>query len=556
MYSESELQHILSDLLGLPAETELVEFKKAENSFSDTELGEYFSALSNEANLKGIDHAWIVFGIDNNTHAVLGTHYKSSRPSLDEMKKKIADQTTNRITFDEIYEVTYTGKRVIMFQVPAAPQGIPVAYQGHYYGRDNESLVALNLHEIELIRGQVSKVDWSAQVVEGATIDDLDKEAIEKAREKYAQKHPHLEEDMKEWSDVQFLNYARVLRAGKVTNTAIILLGKPESEVLISPAVAKLRWIVKDSAGIERDYLIESCPMILAEDRIYDKIRNLKYRNINPALATLFPDEVDTYEPYVIREAMNNAIAHQDYAKGAMINVMEYEDRLIFTNAGIFLPGTIQRVLESENPEDRYQNKFLAQAMVELKMVDTIGSGIRRMFNYQKKRLFPMPVYDFVDERVKVTIIGRVINESYARQLALNTSLTLIEIEMLNRVQLGRPLTDAEVAYLRKKGLVEGRKNNLFLSAYVAAKSKQNRLKADYIKNKSFDDEFFKKQIIAYLEKFGKASRKEIDTLLLPKLSDALNETQKINKVTNLLASLRRNGIIRQGDGRYWFLVK
>jgi ATP-dependent DNA helicase RecG len=87
----------------LPAEIETVEFKKASNGFNDAELGQYFSALSNEANLKGLEFAWLVFGIDNKTHSILGSQYKSTRKSLDEMKKVIADQTTNRITFEEIY---------------------------------------------------------------------------------------------------------------------------------------------------------------------------------------------------------------------------------------------------------------------------------------------------------------------------------------------------------------------------------------------------------------------------------------------------------------------
>ena len=102
MYTFSELRDLLNKLQTMPAETEIVEFKKAENSFPDSELGEYFSALANEANLKGADKSWLVFGVDNNTHRVLGSNYKSTRPSLDEMKKRVADQTTNRITFDEI----------------------------------------------------------------------------------------------------------------------------------------------------------------------------------------------------------------------------------------------------------------------------------------------------------------------------------------------------------------------------------------------------------------------------------------------------------------------
>ena len=113
----------------------MVEFKRAERNFDDRDLGQYFSALSNEANLKGVSRAWLVFGVENHTHEVVGSQYKNSRPALDAMKKKIADQTTGRHTFVEIHELRYkNGKRVVMFEIPPAPQGIPIDYQGHYYG--------------------------------------------------------------------------------------------------------------------------------------------------------------------------------------------------------------------------------------------------------------------------------------------------------------------------------------------------------------------------------------------------------------------------------------
>ena len=126
-----ELTNILDSLLTLPAETEVVEFKRAERNFDDRDLGQYFSALSNEANLKGVSRAWLVFGVENHTHEVVGSQYKNSRPALDAMKKKIADQTTGRHTFVEIHELQYrNGKRVVMFEIPPAPQGIPIDYQG------------------------------------------------------------------------------------------------------------------------------------------------------------------------------------------------------------------------------------------------------------------------------------------------------------------------------------------------------------------------------------------------------------------------------------------
>lgn len=549
-----ELIKLLENLIHLPGENEIVEFKKAQNGFDTQKLGEYFSALSNEANLGQEEFAWLLFGIHDKTHAVLGSSYKPTRPSLDALKREIAEGTNCGITFTEIYEVMYKGKRVVMFQIPAAPKGIPTSYKGHYYGRDGESLVALSLHELESIRNQSRQSDWSARIVKGATLDDLDPKAISIARSLYSAKNKNNAAEIAEWDDVTFLNKAKLTIKGQITNAAIVLLGKEESEVLISPAIAKIRWILKDSQGVERDYEIKSCPFIISIEEIYQKIRNLKYRYINPEFRTLFPEEVDTYEPYVIREAINNAIAHQDYTLGGQINVVEYEDRLVFTNKGSFIPRTISNVLKDNAPEEVYRNPFLARAMVGLQMVDTIGSGIRKMFNFQRQRLFPLPDYLIENNRVQVTIIGKILNMEYANILAKKQELTLVEVEALNRVQLNRPITDEEISYLRKKKLIEGRKPNLFIAKPVAQQLGQ---KIVYSNNKGFEDSYYCDLILKALTEHGTLTKKEVIGLLWNKLPDVLEDDQKLIKVKNLLSKLRSCGKIvnhRQGSISNWRL--
>lgn len=554
MSSESEILSVLETLLTMPSETETVEFKKAENTFSDSDLGKYFSALSNEANLKRTRHAWLLLGVDNNTHQVVGTQYKPTRAALDEVKKKLADQTTNRITFEEIYVIEKSGKRVVLFQIPPAPQGIPVAYQGHYYGRDGESLVALNLHEMETIRNQRIEDDWSAQTVVQADLTDLDSEAVKKARELYQAAHPEKKNEMQAWNDVTFLNKAKITIKGKITNAAILLLGKPESEALITPAVAQIKWILKDSNGIERDYQIFSCPFVLAVDKVYSKIRNLKYRYINPEFQTLFPEEIDTYEPYVIREAINNAIAHQDYRLGGQINVVEYDDKLVFSNKGSFIPGKIDYVLINDAPEEHYRNRFLCNAMVGLKMVDTIGSGIRKMYNYQKKRLFPAPIYDLSEERVSVTITGKIIDMNYASLLARNPNLSLMDIELLNRVQLKGMLTKNEIGYLRKHKLIEGRKSNLYISKGVAQTTGQRVV---YSKHKGLDGKACEEMLLNSLRDHRSLSKPEIVELLWNVLPDVLTDEQKRAKIKNLLYKLKKQKKIYcnvRGNASEWYI--
>ena len=553
--SPEQLANILKSLLHMPAENEVVEFKKAANGFDDHQLGQYFSALSNEANLKGQKCAWLVFGVENATHEVVGSQYKNTRPSLDAMKKKIADQTTGRHTFTEIYELRYTnGKRVVMFEIPPAPLGMPIAYQGHYYGRDGESLEALGIGEIETIRNQVRVKDWSAEVLEDASLDDIDPIALAKAKELYINAHQEKAEEATTWDDLTFLNKAKIAKRGKITKAAIVLLGKEESEHLISPAVAKIKWILRGSDNVERDYAIITCPFVLAVDKVYKKIRNLKYRYINPEHRTLFPEEIDTYEPYVIREALNNAIAHQDYTLGGQINVVEYEDKLVFSNKGSFIPGNIERVLISDAPEENYRNQFLATAMVGLKMVDTIGSGIRKMYNFQRKRLFPLPDYNLSNNRVEVTITGKIMDMNYANILAANTDLSLMDIELLNRIQLGRPLSDDEIVRLRSKKLIEGRKPNVYIAKHIAQKVGK---KIEYSGHKGLIGKSCEEFLLNALRDHKSLTRKEIDQLLWKLLPDVLSDTQKKSKITNLLTKLRKLGKIKNaanGTHSDWFI--
>lgn len=197
------------------------------------------------------------------------------------------------------------------------------------------------------------------------------------------------------------------------------------------------------------------------------------------------------------------------------------------------------------------------EAMCNIGMAETEGGGIKKLFIQQRKRFFPMPIYTLSDQKVRCEIQGKVVNEDFARILVNNPELSLPEIILLDKVQKRGydSLTDDAITLLRKKKFVEGRKTNLFLSYKIVEKSKQVGLKASYIKNKSFNDAYYKKLIEDYLLRFGTASRTDLDELLLDKLPAVLNESQKYNKVTNLLASLRKAGVIHVVK-RKWLLVK
>lgn len=534
-------------------ETEWLEFKtnisESHSSITYEGVGKYISGISNVACLKDKAYGYLVLGVQDGTWDIVGTNLRMAEAKISNQDYELwlRKNLSPMISF-EIEEFDYNGNHIVMFIIPAT-NSEPVNFKGEAYVRVGSNLTKLKDFPDYIRKIYHSQNDWSGEIIDEATFDDLDPEAIAKAREWYANKHEHLREEMKVWDDTTFLNKARITKKGKITNTAILLLGKPESEHLISPAIARIRWILKDSNGNERDYSIETCPFVLAVSRIFSKIRNLKYRYMNPALLELVPDELETYDPFTIREALNNAIAHQDYSYHGMINVIEHEDRLIFSNVGGFIPDNIHNVLQNDAPEERYRNPFLVGAMVELKMVDTIGSGIRRMFNLQKQRFFPMPDYDFSDNKVKLTIVSKVLDMDYAALLAKDHSLNLMEMELLSRIQMHRNLTDYEIAYLRKRKLVEGRKNALYVAKTVASNIGK---KADYTKNKGLDDKYYKDLLSKFIKQHKKVCRKDVDELLLTKLPEALTEKQKITKIGHLLSALKKAGVIRLGEKKMW----
>jgi ATP-dependent DNA helicase RecG len=159
---DAELRKTFEQLLALPAENEWLEFREAKTSINFEEMGQYFSALSNEANLKSRPCGWLILGVRDKDRQIIGTRYRTARSELDKLKHEIANHTINRITFVEIHELYVTGRRAIMFQIPPAPKGVPTTWKGHFYGREGESIGPLTLQEIDQIRNQGKTPDWSA----------------------------------------------------------------------------------------------------------------------------------------------------------------------------------------------------------------------------------------------------------------------------------------------------------------------------------------------------------------------------------------------------------
>ena len=542
--TDTELQQTMQHLLAA-WEGECVEFKDANDNFSTSDIGKYFSALSNEANLRGLPAAWLVFGVANATRRIIGTHYRRDRERLHALKHQIAQGTDPSTSFREIHELHTPDGRVVLFEIPAAPRGIPIAWQTHCFARAGSSLTGLSIAKQDEIRSQGLADDWSGIVMRNATLADLDPGALAKARAifaaRYAGRIP--EPTVRSWDDATFLERARLTVRGGITRACLLLLGREQATALLNPYVAEMSWKLE---GPERGYEHFHPPFLLNTSRLFQRIRPLRLSFL-PA-GQLLPVDVQKYDERIVLEALHNCIAHQDYTRCERILVIERLGELEFQNAGEFFDGTPDDYIRSNRSPRRYRNRFLAEAMVALRMIDTMGFGIREvMWKGQASRYLPLPDYDLSEPgHVKLRIQGRFIDENYSRALLTHADMPWSDVLALDAVQKGRLPEDDLVQSLRQRGLIEGRKPRLHVTADVAAATDTE---AEYIRHRAFDDRYFCDLILDYLKTFRHGQRTDFERLLAGKLSDLLSGKQKARKINNLLQRLRREGKVA-ADGR------
>ena len=548
-YTQKELESMLEEFRASPAEPSWLEFKTGLKD--SVQIAKYISGLANVAAYAGSTHGYLVWGVQNGTHEIVGTDFD---PDVVLAEKNQPLRLWLRLVVKpqiqyEFYSFEIGGIKVVMLEVEAAYRQ-PVTFRGCAYVRIGSSLTELS--KAPKIAESIYRTighDWSAELLRGEGLDALDADALACAKREFAQKHKgeRCIEDMAEWDDITFLNKARLAIDGELTRACILLLGKAEKAHLVRPAFARITWHLMDNDGNTLDFHHFGLPLLTGARDALARIRSIMLR-VMPEGAFM-PVEIQQYDAWVLREALHNCIAHQDYEKRCDVVVSEFPDRVVFANAGDFRPGSVESaVFGNSRPRD-YPNQQLVDAMVELNMIDTLGSGIRRMFMTQKKNFMPMPDYDLSDSEVKVTVIGKILDERFSRMLISKTDLPLDSVVALDAIQKGRRIERDMAVRLRKQKLVEGRYPKLYIASRLAEKT--NRVE-EYLEAKGYDDAFYMQKVLEFICMRKEATREEIDGLLLKHLSTVLTEEQKKRKIANLLSlkMQRRMKWIRNVGGR------
>ena len=533
-------------------ENRYLEFK---SNYQDAQkLGKYISALSNGACLDRQDFAYLYFGINDETLDAEGTTFDPLRTKAignQDLELYLRQYISPKINFS-IDTFLYENKtRMVVFKIPAAVNE-PTCFMGKSYIRVDSHITELSPY-VEWTRTIYnSKIDWTAEIIEEATINDLDPEAIDLARKGFKQRYPDLAKDVDMWSDTTFLDKAKLTQDGKITRAALLLVGREEKAYLLNH-ISQLVWKCFQEGEIFGD--IYTIPYIKTTSKLLNRIRNYRFK-IYPS-NSLIPAEVWKYDTESILEGLHNCIAHQDYVLGERIVVTEDKDKLTFENAGGFYDGNYEQYILGEKTPKSYRNPFLVKAMVNIKMIDTQGYGIHKLFMKQKERYLPMPDYEgTTDSRVIMHLPGNVIDENYSLLLLSNHEVTLTDTILLDTIQKGKSISDEAMTMLRKKKLIEGRKPYVYIAKSLA---QTTGTKVEYTKHKGLENKKCEALLLNSLKDHGSLTKQEIVHLLWDVLSDQLSDSQKENKVDNLLRKLKNAGKINnktRGNISTWSLVK
>ena len=553
MTSQQLQQYLLHEYPQEDARCEWKEFKNLKNSFCGDARNDVISYVSAIANMEG---GYLVVGVHDKTLEIVGTdtyNYDRQKAIL-RMTERCANLSSEGLDIDE-YITDDTHKTVWVIHIPKHLPKRPVYAHDKAWQRIEDSLVEITPERMNAIFDEplVTDTDWSAVIVPNATIDDLDELAIAKAKVMFKKVHNRIPStEVNAWSVEEFLSNAGVMIDGGITRAAIILLGKPVSVFKLRPAVVRVTWSLRDEHGDVVDYEHFTAPFILTVDQILAKVHNLTMREMPGG--TLFPDVMQQYDDYSMREVLHNCIAHQDYTLQERINLVENPGFLYYANGGSFMPGTLQKALATHGPQRHYRNECLCNAMVNFNMIDIVGRGIRKIFNEQWRRHFPMPDYeiDAANKEVAVRLYGNAINEKYTTLLKEKKDLTLEDCILLDAVQKGHRINETDANNLLSRGLVEGEYPDLTISLSIARQTKQV---PEYTRLKGLEKDKLKQMVIQFLQNSGSegARREFIYKYLKDVLPFNKTEEQQLRIVGRLLVEMNEEGLIGK-EGLRWFV--
>lgn len=390
-------------------EGEHLEFKEWKTKDDFELLCKYCCALANE------EGGRFVIGVtDRRPRAVVGT---TGFPQPERTRKSLCDRIPLAIDFEEISHPNCSpGSRVLVFNVPPRPVGIPIKYDGRYWMRKEDSLVEMSEERLREIFAE-SGHDFSADDCPGLTFADLDGTVIEDFRRRWIVKarkadNAALSERLTTLSAEQLLTDAEVLVDGKLNYAALILFGTAQAvSRRLAQAEVVFEYRSSDAPGAAQERREYRQGFFGYYDDLWERIN--KRNDKQEFQEGLFVTQISTFGERSVREAILNAICHRNYQLGSSIFVRQYARRLEVDSPGGFPLGiTVDNILDRQNP----RNRRIAEVLTKCGLVERSGQGMNLIYEELIKQSKPSPDFGRTDQyQVGMTLSGTVQDPAFVR---------------------------------------------------------------------------------------------------------------------------------------------
>lgn len=491
-----------------------VEFKEAKNQYAynssrKSVLG-YIVAFANE---KG---GYLVFGLeDAHPHTVCGSKAYEGREG--QLEQDVYRDIGVRIQTEVLFEGP---SRILVIKIPSRPVGKPLYFNDVPLMRVGDGLERMS-EEVYLSIIQEQEPDFSDKICEGLTLFDLDDAAIKKLKEAYAEKQSNPQ--FLTLSDEQALSDLGLIINSKVTYAALILVGKENIIKLKLPQSAiNLEYRNNSSQIVFDNRVIFTQPYFLSIDLLWNAI-NTRNGKI-PVQQGAFIFDIAYFNKEVIREAINNAVAHRDYSKASEILVKQFPTELIITSPGGFPLGVNLDNLITVNSTPR--NRLLSDVLAKTGIVERSGQGIDKIFYQTISEAKPTPDYGYTDNyQVELRLSGVVEDKAFAmfirriqQERKDGEKLSVHEVIALNEIRKGlnkKAINSALIKKLESEGLIErvGKTNSQrIILSKLYYELTDNR--GAYSDGKALDNYQVGMIIINHIQEFGKGKMKDFEFLL------------------------------------------
>jgi ATP-dependent DNA helicase RecG len=496
-------------------ENEHLEFKEAKTNFHFEKLVEYCVALANEGGGK------MILGVtDRRPRKVVGTLAFSEPPRT---QAGLLERLHFRVDAEEI---AHPDGRVLVFHVPSRPVGIPIQYNGKYLMRGGEDLAPMTHDQLKRILDE-AEPDYSAGICAGASLADLDHDAIEQFRELWILKSRN--QALKGLTHDQLLRDAELLIGDQMTYAALILFGtKPALGKYLAQAEVIFEYRSNESSGPPAQRAEFRQGFIPVLDMVWELIN--RRNDKQPFQDGLIMYDIPTFNERAIREVLLNAVTHRDYRLAGSTFVRQYPRRLEVVSPGGFPPGiTQENILWQQSP----RNRRVAEAISKTGLVERAGQGMNLMYETCIRESKRVPDFTGTDDfHVWVTLHGDIQDERFLRflekvgreRLDRFTTKDFLALDLAHRGQRITPDLRLAASHLIDQGIIEPAGNG----RYMLSRALYSFLgqKGIYTRRRGLDRETNK-------------------ALLLRHITDNDDEGSKLEELMQVLPSLSRRQVQR-----------